>query len=205
MCANLQQKSITFLCVSFSLILAPCCVKANPEYVIGLTTQGMRNALVEDIEVGFNYQLGKITKAKSYNMKIKLYPTVDHISDTINNQKVMGYFGSPLLFFQNKDTFDTDYIFTPVLNDKVMQRYFLLVRKDNVIDKFEKLKNKSLSYCETDEVGIFYLKRLIKEKKFGQLDTFFSKMMVKKIQVLLYRQCFSKKLKHPSFLKVTLW
>lgn len=152
----------------------------------------MRNASVEDIEVGFNYLLGKMTKAKPYNMKIKVYPTVDHLSDAINDQKVMGYFGPPLLFLQNKDTFDTDYIFTPVLNDKVMQRYFLLVRKDNVIDKFEKLKNKSLSYCETDEVGIFYLKKLIKEKKLGQLDTFFSKMMVKKNPSLVISAVFFK-------------
>jgi ABC-type phosphate/phosphonate transport system substrate-binding protein len=192
MCANSLQKTITLLCVYLSLFLAPLCVKANLEYVIGLTTQGMRNASVEEVEVGFNYQLAKMTKDKTYEMKIKVYPTVDQLSDAINTQKVMGYFGPPLLFLQNKDTFDTDYIFTPVLSNKVMQRYLLLTRKDNAIDKFEKLKNKSISYCETDEVGIFYLRKLIKEKKLGQLDTFFSKLMIKKNPSLAISAVFFK-------------
>jgi ABC-type phosphate/phosphonate transport system substrate-binding protein len=192
MCANPLQKSITFLCVTLSLFLVPCLVKANPEYVIGLTTQGIRNASVEEIEIGFNYQLAKLTKAKTYDMKIKVYPTVDQLSEAINNRKVMGYFGPPLLFLQNKNTFDSDSLFTPVLSDKVMQRYLLLVRKDNAIDKFEKLENKSLSYCEADEVGIFYLKKLIKEKKLGQLNTFFSKMMIKKNPSLAISAVFFK-------------
>lgn len=178
--------------MNLCLFFAPFCVKANSEYVIGLTTQGIRNASVEEIELGFNYQLAKLTEAKPYGMKIKVYPTVNQLSEAIHHQKIIGYFGPPLFFFQNKDTFDTDSIFTPVLSGKVMQRYLLLVRKDNALDKFEMLKNKSLSYCETDEVGIFYLKKLIKEKKLGQFDTFFSKFMIKKNPSLAISAVFFK-------------
>lgn len=192
MCANPLIKSIVYIWVLFCLLLAPLNVRATTEYIVGLTTQGMRNASVEEVEVGFNYQLANLTKAKDYSMKIKVYPNVNQLSEALNSETILGYFGPPLMFLKYKKLLDSDLLFSPVLSNKVMQRYILLVRKESAFDKFEKLKNTTLSYCETDEVGIFYLEKLIIDKKQGHFESFFNKMLIKKNPSLAISAVFFK-------------
>lgn len=185
-------KYLTAFLLLICISIKPLLVKANTEYVVGLTAQGIRSASLEEIEVGFNYQLANLTKAKDYTMKIKVYPTVNQLSEAIHSKKVIGYFGPPLMFLQNKNTFDADLMFSPVLSEKVLQRYILLVRKDTALGKIEKLKNATLSYCDTDEVGIFFLEKLLQDKKLGSLESFYSKMLVKKNPSLAISAVFFK-------------
>jgi hypothetical protein len=192
MCTKYFFKHLAAISILFGTILSPLCVNAGTEYVVGLTAQGIRNASLEEIEVGFNYQLANLTKGKDYAMKIKVYPTVNQLSDAINSKKVIGYFGPPLMFLKYKNTFDADLLFSPVLSEKVLQRYIFLVRKDAGIDGVEKLKNLTLSYCETDEVGIFFLQKLLQDKKLGLLESYFSKMVVKKTPSLAISALFFK-------------
>lgn len=88
--------------------------------------------------------------------------------------------------------FNLDLLYSPVLNEKVLQRYILLVRRDAGIDQLLNLKNKTLSYCATDEVGMMYLQKLIKDKKSGDIHQFFSKTVVKKNPNLAISAVFFK-------------
>lgn len=182
--------------LSLLLLLILTClsaqVNAKTEYVIGLTAQGIRAASVEDVELGFNYQLESITKNKDYLMKIKVLSNDEQLSNMLLEKKVLGYFGSPLLMVQYHKEFNLDLLYSPVLNEKVLQRYILLVRRDAGIDQLLNLKNKTLSYCATDEVGMMYLQKLIKDKKSGDIHQFFSKTVVKKNPNLAISAVFFK-------------
>lgn len=167
---------LTFLFITFSSFT----VQAETEYVIGLTQQSLRSASVEEVENGFNYQLKDIGKGKDYSMKIKTYPNSGQIVNLLENRKIVGYFGSTKLFIDNQSLFNPDLLLTPVLTDNVMQRYILLVRKDSGIDNIAKLKNTSISYCEADEVGMMYLRKLLKDNNIIDINTFFSKLVIKK-------------------------
>ena len=179
---SIMQKLISLLLSMLTILFFFNCgiAQAQTEYVIGLTAQGIRGASVEEIELGFNYQLQNVGKDKDYSMKIKVFPTKERLIYLLMQRKLTGYFGTPKIFIENKNDFNSDLLYSPVLSGKVLQRYVLLVRKDSGIDSLEKLKNTSLSYCEADEVGMLYLHKLIKDKKIGELDGFFSKLVIKK-------------------------
>jgi ABC-type phosphate/phosphonate transport system substrate-binding protein len=166
--------------------------QAKTEYVIGLTAQGIRVASVEDVELGFNYQLENITKNKSYSMKIKVFQNDDQLTNMLLEKKLLGYFGTPLLAVKYPKEFNLDSMYVPVLNDKVLQRYVLLVRKDSGVEQLEGLKNKSLSYCLTDEVGMMFLQKTLKQRKAGSVDNFFNKTIVKKNPNLAISAVFFK-------------
>ena len=83
MCIKFFIRDLTAFSVLFCMILAPLNVHAGTEYVIGLTTHGIRNASIEEIETGLNYQLANFTKAKDYTIKIKVYPNANQLSDAI--------------------------------------------------------------------------------------------------------------------------
>ena len=106
-------------------------------------------------------------------MKIKVYPSEEQLSNMLFDHKIYGYFGSPLLYVQHKKEFNNDLLFSPEMNAKVMQRYVILVRKDSGIDQFTKLKSKNISFCTTDQVGVMYLQKLLKDKKSGDINAFF--------------------------------
>ena len=177
-----MQKLMSFFLSILSIFFIFNCsiAQAQTEYIIGLTAQGIRGASVEEIELGFNYQLQNIGKDKDYLMKIKVFPTKERLIDLLMQRKLTGYFGAPKIFFENKKDFNYDLLYSPVLSGKVLQRYVLLVRKDSGIDSLEKLKNTGLSYCEVDEIGMLYLQKLLKDKKMGEVDGFFSKLVIKK-------------------------
>ncbi len=174
-----RKKTIIFLLFTL-LILTNLTVQAATEYIIGLTTQGIRSATVEEIELGFNYQLQSIGINKGYSMKIKVYANTEQIVKLITEKKIIGYFGSTKLLLDNVEKFNMNLLFTPVLSEKVMQRYVLLVRKDSGIDNISKLHKLSISYCAADEVGVLYLQKLLSDKKLGEIDTFFKKLVIKK-------------------------
>lgn len=161
-------------------MLANLTAHAATEYIIGLTTQGIRSASVEEIELGFNYQLQSIGKNRGYSMRIKVYPNTQQMIQLLSEQKVIGFFGSTKLLLENADKINMSLLFSPVLSEKVMQRYVLLVRKDGGIDSITKLKNLSLSYCAADEVGLLYLQKLLNDKKLGEIHNFFKKLVIKK-------------------------
>jgi ABC transporter, phosphonate, periplasmic substrate-binding protein len=165
---------------------------AKTEYIIGLTAQGIRSATTEEVELGFNYQLESLSKGKDYSLKIKVFSTEEQLTQAILDRKLVGYFGTPLLYFQHVNQFDSDLLFSPVLSDKVMQRYLLLVRDDSGVAQIDKLKNTKLSYCAADEVGLFYLNKLIEGQKLGALNTFFSKLTIKKNPSLAISAVFFK-------------
>lgn len=161
-----------------------CCSVAQAqekkEYVIGLTEQGIRGATIQDVELGFNYQLENLTKNKKYSMKLKVFKADEQLINMFLDAKLFGYFGTPLLALKYPKEFNLDSLFVPVLNDKVLQRYVVLVRKDSNINRLDDLKNKAISYCISDELGLIFLQRQLKQLKFGNIDSFFSKVTVKK-------------------------
>lgn len=185
----LKLNHVLILVFSYLMVFP---AQAKMEFLIGLTEQGIRAASIEEVEIGFNYQLEKISKDKKYVMKIKIFPNDEKLSSMLSENYIAGYFGSPLLAIQNKNRFNLDLLFSPVLNDKVMQRYVVLVRKDSSISELVNLKNKSLSYCTTDEVGIMYLQKLIKDKASANVNSFFSKMIVKKNPSIAISSVFFK-------------
>ena len=141
-----MQKLMSFFLSILSIFFIFNCsiAQAQTEYIIGLTAQGIRGASVEEIELGFNYQLQNIGKDKDYLMKIKVFPTKERLIDLLIQRKLTGYFGAPKIFIENKKDFNYDLLYSPVLSGKVLQRYVLLVRKDSGIDSLEKLKNHRL-------------------------------------------------------------
>jgi ABC-type phosphate/phosphonate transport system substrate-binding protein len=186
---TLSLLSLIFLMLSIGQL------QAKTEYVVGLTTGGLRAASLEEVELGFNYQLSQSTKDKNYSIKIKVYPNNQLLLDALTTDKVMGYFGPPLLYIQHKASFNDGQLYSPALNNQVMQRYLLLVRSDTGITQLADLKKTDISYCLTDEVGVFYLQKLLKDKKQGQLTAFFNKMVVKKNPSMAISAVFFKETK----------
>lgn len=152
---------------------------AQMNYVIGLTKSGIRIASVEEIEYGFNYELGKITQGKTFDLKIKVLPTESLLENMIFDGKLVGYFGNPLLLLKKEDQFNLNSIYAPVLNDEVMHQYVLLVKKESGITALEQLKGKKLGYSDADTIGLMFLKKAVLNKKDALKDHFFSKGVVK--------------------------
>lgn len=170
-------------------------LEARQEYVMGLTLQGLRSASLEEVELGFNYQLSQITKDKNYSLKIKVFPNNQLLTDALSENQLVGYFGPPLLYIQHKTRFNEEQLYSPVLNNQVMQRYLLLVRRDGDIKQLADLKKSDISYCLTDEVGVFYLQKLLKDKKQGPLSAFFNKLVLKKNPSMAISTVFFKETK----------
>lgn len=181
------------------LLLCLLCPQAFAEekksYVIGLTPHGVRVASVEDIELGFNYELNKLTKDKNFDFKIKVYPNIDHLNQLVLQKDILGYFGSPILLVQHPELFIQQSVFSPVLSEHVLQRYLLLVRKDSGITSLEQLKNTVFGYCAVDEVGLLHLTKILKDKKLGTFEDFFAKTSIKKNPNLAISALFFKELK----------
>lgn len=169
--------------------------QAKTELIIGLTAQGIRVASIEEVELGFNHQLENFTKDKNYLLKINVLQNDEQLASMLESRQIIGYFGTPFLAIQNQALFDFDLMFSPVLNDKVKQRYVLLVRKDSAINDLAQLKGTSLSYCIADEMGILFLQKLLKDQKLSDIHTFFEKMMVKKNPNLAISSVFFKNAK----------
>jgi hypothetical protein len=167
-------------------------VQAKTEFLIGLTAQSIRSATTEEVEIGLNYYLNNISKNKNYGLQIKVFQSEDQLNQSLSERKLIGFFGTPLMFFQNKDEFDSNLLFSPVLSNKVLQRYLLLVRNDSGITQIKQLNSAQLSYCLADEVGIIYLHKLMKDKKLGSPNTFFSKLSIKKNPNLAISSVFFK-------------
>ena len=179
------QRLVRLMCgvlffLLLSLIVMASSAQAKTEYVIGVTADGIRTASVEDVELGFNYQLEQAAKNKNYSIKIKVFPNQDQLLNLISEHKVLGYFGSPAMFIEHQNMFNNELLFSPVISDKLLQRYVLLVRRDSGIDNISKLKNTILSYCKADEVGMLFLTKLLKDKKNMAPSSFFSKLVIKK-------------------------
>lgn len=171
-----------FISILFICCLTCCKAYASDkaEYVIGLTAQGIRVATVEDVELGFNFELDKLTKDKKYQLRIKVFQSEEQLNQLVKEKKILGYFGSPKLLIQQPKEFNLHSIYSPILNENVLQRYVLLVRKDSGISTLQQLKNSHLGYCAVDEIGLLHMKRLLREDKLGDLESFFSKTTVKK-------------------------
>lgn len=165
------------------------------EYVIGITAQGMRSVSVEDVELGFNYQLEQVAKNKNYTLKIKALKNDTELADFILNKKLTGYFGTPILALKLNQVFNLDALFVPELDNKVMQRYVLLVRKDSGISELNQLIHQSLSYCLVDEVGMMFVQKRLNQEKLGNITTFLSKTVVKKNPNLAISAVFFKETK----------
>lgn len=162
------------------LLTASFSSQARPEYVVGLTQQGIRIATVEEVELGFNYELEKISKDKDYALKIKVFSSDVELNNMLQARKIKGYFGSPMMFFENMRDFDASRLFVPVIGNKVKQRYVILVRKDSGVNQLAQLAQKAIAYCTTDEVGALYLQHALNQKRLGTVDGFFSKKIIKK-------------------------
>lgn len=187
---NLYMKLLFWVFVlNLSFVLS---VDAKTEFLIGLTAQSIRSATTEEIEIGLNYYLNNVSKDKNYGLKVKVFQSEDQLNQSLSEGKLIGFFGTPLMFFQNKDEFVSSLLFSPVLSNKVLQRYLLLVRNDSGITQVKQLNSTQLSYCLADEVGIIYLHKLIKDKKLGNPHTFFSKLSIKKNPNLAISSVFFK-------------
>jgi len=90
--------TLMLLTISFSSV-------ARPEYVVGLTQQGIRIASVEEVELGFNYELEKISKDKDYALKIKVFSSDVELNNMLQARIIKGYFGSPMMFIENMRDF----------------------------------------------------------------------------------------------------
>lgn len=178
--------------VATILLFAGIQANAKPEYIVGLTEQDIRIATIEELELGFNYELDRLTKDKGYSLKIKVYPNEQQLTKLIAEHKVIGYFGTSVLYFNYKNTFNSKYLYTPIISNKVLNRYVLLVRKDKCINQLAQLKQSVIAYCSADEVGILYLQHLLKEKGLGAADSFFNKMIIKKNPSLAASSVFFK-------------
>lgn len=174
------------------LMTASFSSQAKPEYVVGLTQQGIRIATVEEVELGFNYELEKISKDKDYALKIKVFSSDVELNNMLQERKIKGYFGSPIMFFENLSAFDANRLFVPVISNKVKQRYVILVRKDSGVNQLAQLKQKAIAYCTTDEVGALYLQHVLKQKELGDTDGFFSKKIIKRNPSLAATAVFFK-------------
>jgi ABC-type phosphate/phosphonate transport system substrate-binding protein len=168
------------LCVAMLLLLASTQAHAKPEYVVGLTEQDIRIASIEDMELGFNYQLDKLSKEKDFSLKVKIYPNESQLQKLLVEHKVIGYFGTSISLFSNQNLFDPLYLYTPVINDQIKNRYVVLVRKDSGINQISQLKQKNIAYCTADAVGVLFLRLQLKEKGLSNIDSFFNKMVIKK-------------------------
>jgi ABC-type phosphate/phosphonate transport system substrate-binding protein len=168
------------LCVAMLLLLASTQAHAKPEYIVGLTEQDIRIASIEDMELGFNYQLDKLSKEKDFSLKVKIYPNESQLQKLLVEHKVIGYFGTSVSIFSNQNLFDPLYLYTPVINDQIKNRYVVLVRKDSGINQISQLKQKNIAYCTADAVGVLFLRLQLKEKGLSNIDSFFNKMVIKK-------------------------
>jgi len=177
--------TLMLLTISFSSV-------ARPEYVVGLTQQGIRIASVEEVELGFNYELEKISKDKDYALKIKVFSSDVELNNMLQARIIKGYFGSPMMFIENMRDFDASRLFVPVIGNKVKQRYVILVRKDSGVNQLAQLAQKEIAYCTTDEVGALYLQHALKQKGLGTVDGFFSKKIIKKNPSLAATAVFFK-------------
>jgi ABC-type phosphate/phosphonate transport system substrate-binding protein len=110
----------------------------------------------------------------------------------LQERKITGYFGSPLLLVRHQHAFNLNALYTPMLNNAVLQRYVLLVRKDSAINHLSDLKDKSLSYCVVDEVGMMYLQKSLNDQKLGDIHAFFNKTIIKKNPNLAVSALFFK-------------
>jgi len=193
---NVSYKNVKALLMAMVLtlllLLVSIPIQARPEYIVGLTEQGIRLASVEQIEVGFNYELEKMGKNKDYLLKIKVYPSIEPLTKLLMEHKIQGYFGAPVMVIKNAKEFNSNLLFSPEIGNKAMQRYVILVRKDQGLDQFAKLKNTAISYCTVDEVGVLYLQKLLQDKSLGGQESFFSKMLVKKNPSLAISAVFFK-------------
>jgi ABC-type phosphate/phosphonate transport system substrate-binding protein len=135
---------------------------------------------VEDVERGFNYELEKFSTDKSYIYKLRVFSGNQQLTNLLLEHKIHGYFGSPFLLTQHMKEFNTSTLYSPEFKGKVTQRYVVLVRKDSAIDELAKLKHTSLSYCGADEVGIMWLKKTLRDKKNEDVNSFFTKISIKK-------------------------
>jgi ABC-type phosphate/phosphonate transport system substrate-binding protein len=169
----------TFLCF-IMLLLVHLTVEAKPESIVGLSETGIRQVSMEEVELGFNYQLEKYAKDKNFTLKIKVYPNDEVLFEQIKQHKVQVYFGTPMMFFKHMDLFDKELLFSPVIEDKNKQRYLILARKSDKVQHLSDFKGAKLSYCISDAIGNLYLKNLLKTQKLGAQNSFFSKVEVKK-------------------------
>jgi len=167
-------------------------LQAKTEYLFGITMQGIRVAKIEEVEAGFNNHLESISKDKNYLLKIKVFKSEEQVASLLLENKISGYFGSPLLAIKYSKKFNPDLLYTPLLNNKHMQRYLLLVRKDSGINQLKQLKSKSLSYCNSDEVGMMYLQKKLSESKSGAINTFFDSTKLTKNPSLTIFSVFFK-------------
>lgn len=181
-------QAILLLCMLSTQVYAV----EKKEYVIGLTAQGVRVASLEDVELGFNYELNKLTKDKNYQLKIKVFPNEEQINQLVTERKILGYFGTPIQMIKHPQEFNHHLIYSPILNENILQRYVLLVRKDSGITTLQQLKNSDFGYCAVDEIGLLHLKRLLKEKKLNEVDSYFRKVTLKKNPNLAISALFFK-------------
>lgn len=182
--AGKQGKTTARCVLDFFLIITTTLLsfhaQAKPEYVVGLTEQGIRIAAIEEVELGFNYQLEQLTKDKDYSMRIKVFPDTEKLTELLVTHKLQGYFGSPALFIYHRALFDINYLYAPIINNKVLHRYVVLVRKDSGIKQLVDLKQKTLAYCGADEIGMLFLQHELKGGKLGLIDRFFKNTLLKK-------------------------
>ncbi|HOY69905.1 MAG TPA: PhnD/SsuA/transferrin family substrate-binding protein [Methylotenera sp.] len=179
-------------CFALLLITLSFQSQAKPEYVVGVTEQGIRLATVEEVELGFNSELDKISKDKDYSLKIKVFPSDVELKKMISEHKAEGYFGSPVIFVEQMNTFGADHLYVPIINHQAKQRYVILVRNDSGVKQLAQLKQKRIAYCTTDEVGVLFLQQALKDKNLGLSDTFFSKIIIKKNPNLVASAVFFK-------------
>ena len=180
------------LCISILLLLTSIQAQAKPEYIVGLTEQDIRIANIEDVELGFNYQLDKLSVDRDYSLKVKIYPNDSELQKLILQRKVIGYFGTTIRLFNSQNLFDHQHLYTPVINEQLKNRYLLLVRKDSGISQLSQLKQKNIAYCTADAVGVLFLQLQLKEKGLSSLDSFFSKKVTKKNPNLAISSAFFK-------------
>lgn len=177
----------------FVLLMLTCLVaQAKTEFLTGLSIDSIRAASIEDVERGFNQALEKYSEDKKYQLKIKVYPNNQQLTNLLLEHKIQGYYGSPLLVIQHMQEFNTSALYSPEFRNKMMQRYVVLVRKDSSIDQLTKLKRASLSCCAADEVGMMWLRKAIRDQRNEDLNSFFSQVNVKKNPNLAILSVFFK-------------
>lgn len=178
---------------AFVLLMLTCLeAQAKAEFVTGLGIDSIRAASIEDVERGFNQALEKYSEDKKYQLKIKVYPNSQQLTNLLLEHKIQGYYGSPLLVIEHMQEFNTGALYSPEIKNKTMQRYVVLVRKDSSIDQFFKLRRASLSSCAADEVGMMWLKKTVRDQKNEDLNTFFSQINIKKNPNLAILSVFFK-------------
>lgn len=178
--------------VLFLFLLPNMYVHANPEVLIGITAQGAVGSSVAELEIGLNFQFEKVTKDKGYSVKIKFFPNEESVLSLLQKGQLDGYFGTSSFFFKHQQYFNSDSLFAPIFNNGIKQSYLLLVRNESEIDSVAMLKKTKLSYSETDEVGLLYLKQLLKKEGMGELHNAFNEVLRKRNPNLAVSALFFK-------------